>query len=120
MEAYTYRWNSHVGPEDDGANNYRTRDEMRFWKENCPIELLAEKAAGEGILKPGVREVMEREIAEEIGGHFKFAKESEFPEPGAWRAMNWNDASPLADRLLATESEGGFDQFQPDARLGPY
>src|SRR3984893_2587463 len=23
VEAYTYRWNSHVGPEDDGANAYR-------------------------------------------------------------------------------------------------
>ena len=24
VEAYTYRWNSHVGPEDDGVNAYRT------------------------------------------------------------------------------------------------
>ncbi len=28
VEAYTYRWNSHVGPEDDGVNNYRSAEEM--------------------------------------------------------------------------------------------
>ena len=43
VEAYTYRWNSHVGPEDDSSNNYRTPAELEFWKANSPVLLLEEK-----------------------------------------------------------------------------
>src|SRR6266478_1233018 len=50
LEAYTYRWNSHVGPEDDGNNHYRPASEMQFWKDNCPIVLLAEKLESSGYL----------------------------------------------------------------------
>src|SRR5207249_5289224 len=37
VEAYTYRWNGHVGPEDDDWNHYRSEAEKDFWKQNCPI-----------------------------------------------------------------------------------
>jgi len=120
VEAYTYRWNSHVGPEDDGANNYRTAAEMQFWKDNCPIVLLEEKLSAAGVLTQTARETMEREIAAEIDENFRFAKESPFPGEADWHAMNWNDASPEADRLLGTSFESDFDQYQPEAKLEPY
>lgn len=120
VEAYTYRWNSHVGPEDDGANNYRTPAEMQFWKENCPLRLLEEKAVEAGLLSDAARASMETDIAEEIAANFAFAKSSPFPTRPDWAAANYDDSSPLADRVLGTAAESEFDHFQADARLEPY
>jgi pyruvate dehydrogenase E1 component alpha subunit len=120
VEAYTYRWNSHVGPEDDGANNYRGADEMKFWKDNCPIVLLEEGLRKAGLLDDDAKDAMEAEIAAEIATNFKFAKESPFPVDHSWHRMNYEDASPVADRLLGTLESGSFDQNQDEAKLGPY
>jgi pyruvate dehydrogenase E1 component alpha subunit len=120
VEAYTYRWNSHVGPEDDGVNNYRGTEEMAFWKENCPIRLLREKLVESGQLADSDLERMEAEAAREIAECFRYAKESPFPDPPDWRSLNWSTGSPVADKLLGTQSGGEFDQFQSDARLAPY
>ena len=120
VEAYTYRWNSHVGPEDDGANNYRTAEEMKYWKENCPIVLFDEKLRAARMLDDKAKAAIEAEISAEIAGNFKFAKESPFPKDTDWRRMNYEDASPVADRLLGTAARGQFDQDQAEAKLGPY
>lgn len=120
IEAYTYRWNSHVGPEDDGINNYRDPEEMKFWKENCPIALLEAKMMVTGLLNATSKSAIEKAIDEEIARNFKFAKESSFPSDPDWFASNWNSSSPLADRLLVAHSESEFNHDQADARLAPY
>ncbi len=121
VEAYTYRWNSHVGPEDDGVNAYRSAEEMKFWKDNCPIVLLEEKLRAAGHLTDALKARCESEIAAEIAANFKYAKDSPFPTDTNWRRMNWDDSSPLADKLLGVASGGeNFDQNQAEARLGPY
>lgn len=120
VHAFTYRWNSHVGPEDDGSNNYRTEEEMQFWKENCPVRLLQEKLMEAGHLSATVTAQMEAEIAAEIAAHFAFAKSSPFPSVSDWRAANIDETSPAADRLLGTAVDSEFDHFQTDARLEPY
>jgi len=120
VEAYTYRWNSHVGPEDDGANNYRTAAEMQFWKQNCPLRLLEEKALEAGVLTESVRASIEAGIAEEIRANFEFAKSAAFPTPSDWVAANYDGSSPVADRVLGMAAETEFDHFQADARLEPY
>ena len=120
VEAYTYRWNSHVGPEDDGANNYRAAGEMAFWKDNCPIVLLGEKLREARLLDDAAHAEMESEIAAEIASNFRFAKEGPFPTDTNWHRMNYRDASPVADRLLGTAEGGSFDQNQAEAKLGPY
>jgi TPP-dependent pyruvate/acetoin dehydrogenase alpha subunit len=120
VEAYTYRWNSHVGPEDDGINAYRTPGEIEFWKNNCPITLMEEKLHEAGWLDAAQRSRFEKEIALEIESHFKFAKESPFPKDTNWHRMNYEDASPLADRLLGSADSGNFDHDQAEAKLGPY
>ena len=121
VEAYTFRWNSHVGPEDDGKNAYRTNQEMEFWKRNCPIRLLenALKAANFWDEKAALsaKEAIQKEIEE----CFRFAKESPFPSGVCWQEVNWADQSPLADQLLKEEEQASlFDQNQSDAKLGPY
>ncbi len=120
VEAYTYRWNSHVGPEDDSDNEYRTVEEIAFWRQNCPIRLLEEKLTAAGRFDSVRRENLESEIAAEIAENFKFAKSSPFPHIDDWRTANWNPASPLADRLLETLTESEFDQYQAEAKLAPY
>jgi pyruvate dehydrogenase E1 component alpha subunit len=120
VEAYTYRWNSHVGPEDDGVNNYRPTQEQEFWKNNCPIALFEEELLKANILPASSRENAEREIAAEIEENFRFAKSSPFPDKADWHRMNWNGASPQADRLLGTSTESAFNEYQPEAKLEPY
>jgi pyruvate dehydrogenase E1 component alpha subunit len=120
VEAYTYRWNSHVGPEDDGANNYRPAGEMAFWRDNCPIALLEERLREARLLDDAARAAMESEIAAEIAANFAFAKSGAFPSDTNWHRMNYEDASPVADRLLGTVEGGMFDQNQAEAKLGPY
>jgi len=120
VEAYTYRWNGHVGPEDDDWNNYRSEEERRFWKMNCPIRLLEEQLIETRHLTASLKQQMESEIAEEIAASFKFAKESPFPEPPDWQRLNCADTSPVADKLLITSREEEFDHYQADAKLFPY
>jgi pyruvate dehydrogenase E1 component alpha subunit len=120
VEAYTYRWNSHVGPEDDGANAYRPPEELAFWKENCPLVLLEEKLRAAGLLQDAARRAMEAEVAAEIAENFRFAKQSPFPKSPDWRTMNYAEASPMADRLLGSARRGAFDPDQAESKLGPY
>jgi TPP-dependent pyruvate/acetoin dehydrogenase alpha subunit len=120
VEAYTYRWNSHVGPEDDGSNAYRTTEEMQFWKNNCPLSLLEEKLRTQGWLNDALQLQFEADAAAEIAANFQFAKESPFPSDTDWHHMTYEDASPLADRVLGAASGGEFDHYQDEAKLGPY
>ena len=122
IEAYTYRWNSHVGPEDDGANAYRQPGELEFWKANCPLVLLGEKLRAASLLNDEISARYEAEVAAEVAANFKFAKDSPFPTDTHWRHMNYEDATPLADKLLGATAAGGgnFDQYQDEAKLGPY
>ena len=120
LEAYTYRWNGHVGPESDDVNEYRPIEEIQFWKDNCPIALLEEKLLQAGHLSAELKTTIEAEIAAEIAENFRFAKQSPFPSETPWRVLNWDERSPMADQLLATPAFSGFDQHQPDAKLEPY
>ncbi|PWU09361.1 MAG: hypothetical protein C5B47_03485 [Verrucomicrobia bacterium] len=120
IEAYTYRWNSHVGPEDDSINRYRSADEIAFWKENCPILILEEKLRAMGWVDDEIVGRMEAEIAKEIADNFRFAKESPFPTSIDWNRSNFELASPLADQLLREAEQGKYNQYQEEAKLGPY
>ena len=121
IEAYTYRINSHVGPEDDGANQYRSQKEIKFWEDNSPLVLLKEKLNSEGILTESIENQYEAEIATEIAENFKFAKESPFPDDANWQKLNYSDQTPMADKyLVEVESDGNFNHSQNEAKLGPY
>jgi pyruvate dehydrogenase E1 component alpha subunit len=120
IEAYTYRWNGHVGPEDDDYVGYRPMSELEFWKSNCPIELLEERMAASGMLTPETKLAVEREADTEIADAFQFAKSSPFPSANGWREANYSDASPLADRLLVDLDSAQVDGNQADAIPRPY
>lgn len=120
VEAYTYRLNSHVGPEDDSVNRYRDPAELDFWRTNSPISLLREKLFAAAYLDASLEATWESEIETEIAECFRFAKESPFPSISSWEEANWSSESPVADALLSEAEAETFDHHQAEARLGPY
>jgi len=112
IEAYTYRWSGHYGPESDDLVGYRSQEELDAWKANCPIRLLEEAMHVQGWLEPAARSDMEAAIDQEIGAAFQFAKGSAFPAAADWGGMNLSSASPLADRLLQDVDVHAFDETQ--------
>ena len=121
IEAYTYRWNGHVGPEDDDYIGYRPASELTFWKSNCPISLLEEKIIANGLITKQEKQMIIDEIETEISQAFAFAKQSPFPEKADWRRSNYNDTAPLAERLLHDGTQcDDFDYNQGDAIPKPY
>jgi TPP-dependent pyruvate/acetoin dehydrogenase alpha subunit len=120
IEAYTYRWNGHVGPENDDHIGYRPQAELEFWKSNDPIVLLEDKMIEAGLLDAIVRERLVAEIDKELSEAFAFAKNSPFPTEVDWRRLNYSSGSPLADQLLRDVEAAEFDQRQADTIPGPY
>jgi pyruvate dehydrogenase E1 component alpha subunit len=120
LEFYTYRLNAHVGPEPDDHINYRTADEIEFWKTNDPIALLEEKLIAAGLLADSGRQAMIAEIDSEIADAFEFASSSPFPTDVDLEALNRSPSSPVAERLLGVSTHGEFDENQATARLAPY
>ncbi len=114
LETFTYRWNGHVGPENDDVNLYRPAEELAYWKSLCPIALL-EQRVGDSPKK----EMLSR-IEAEIEGAFKKAKAAPFPKPGSWEESNFSHQSPAADKLLVEERSLDFDQHQRELIPGPY
>jgi TPP-dependent pyruvate/acetoin dehydrogenase alpha subunit len=112
VEAYTCRWSGHYGPASDDLVGYRSEEELRIWKENCPIALLEEAMAAKGLLAQGQSAVLLKEIDAEIAECFRFAKGSAFPKPAEWTAMNYASSSPAADRLLTDIDVEAFDHDQ--------
>jgi pyruvate dehydrogenase E1 component alpha subunit len=120
IEAYTYRWYGHVGPEDDDYLGYRQKSELEFWKNNCPIALLEEQMLANELLTPDSKAAIIDEIDEEISDAFEFAKSSPFPSDTNWEKLNYCTDSPLADKLLHETKFGEFDKEQPDVIPQPY
>jgi acetoin:2,6-dichlorophenolindophenol oxidoreductase subunit alpha len=112
VEAYTCRWSGHYGPASDDLVGYRSEEELRIWKENCPIALLEEAMAAKGLLAQSQSAALLKEIDAEIAECFRFAKGSAFPKPAAWTAMNYAASTPLADRLLTDIDVEAFDHDQ--------
>jgi pyruvate dehydrogenase E1 component alpha subunit len=120
VQAYTYRWNGHVGPGTDDGQGYRTNDEIDYWKLLCPIRLLEQALATAGRLDPEKQARLLAEIDDEIAAAFAFAKASAFPCQTDWQEANYGSSSPLADRLLHDVEGSAFNQYQKDAVPGPY
>ncbi|MBI2339350.1 MAG: thiamine pyrophosphate-dependent dehydrogenase E1 component subunit alpha [Deltaproteobacteria bacterium] len=120
LEAFTYRMNSHVGPEDDSYVGYRPKEEFDFWQQNCPISLLEERMVEQNLLSAPEKEKILKKINSEIAASFEFAKKSPFPGNAEWSKLNYSRGSPLADQLLKDCELKEFNQNQADTIPGPY
>ena len=120
VESFTYRWNGHVGPENDDTIGYRPATELEFWKANDPILLLEEAMRADGLLDDAKKAAVVKEIDHEIDEAFAFAKSSPFPGELDWLLANYDPTSPLADRLLQDVESAVFDHKQKDTIPAPY
>jgi len=120
VEAFTYRVCGHVGPEGDDHLDYRPREELEFWKSNCPIVLVEEQMLQNGLLTASEKQELIDRIDKEIEEAFSFAKKSPFPGAVDWGPLNYSNASPMADKLLQDLESRDFDPNQAEAKLAPY
>jgi pyruvate dehydrogenase E1 component alpha subunit len=120
VEAFTYRWNGHVGPENDDTIGYRPAAELEFWKANDPILLLEEAMRAAGRFDEAKKAAVVKEIDQEIAEAFTFAKNSPFPGAIDWQLANYDLTSPLADRLLKDVESAVFNHAQKDTIPAPY
>lgn len=121
IEAYTYRFMGHVGPEDDDYVGYRPKEEIDFWRSNCPIRLLEAEMEVKGLLDEEKKGTILREIETEIAASFNFARNSAFPEATDWTNLNYRQDTPVADQLLQEgHTQHSFDGQQRDDTPGPY
>ncbi len=77
LEYKTYRWQGHF--LGDPAS-YRPEEEVKWWKQRCPIKRLREKLLNEKILNQHEIEKIHDQIENEIENMVEFAINSPFPE----------------------------------------
>lgn len=76
IEAETYRFRGH-SMADPG--NYRTKEELNFWKERDPIALFTDKLKSAGLLSEDELASIERDVNKIVQDAVDFAENSPFP-----------------------------------------
>jgi pyruvate dehydrogenase E1 component alpha subunit len=120
VEAYTYRWSGHYGPESDDLVGYREAAEIQAWKQNCPIALIEEAMQAGNLIDNAEQDKFTAETKVAIDRCFDLAKSSPFPEIPNWLALNFSSGSPLADKLLAELDSANFDAHQETQQAKGY
>ena len=85
IEAKTYRWREHVGPNFDIDVGYRTQAELDGWMARDPIAALARTLEARGIMTAAERAAIDAVVEAEVADAVTFAKASPFPEPAMLR-----------------------------------
>jgi TPP-dependent pyruvate/acetoin dehydrogenase alpha subunit len=73
IEAYTYRWLEHVGPQEDWGFEYRSEEEIFQWKVDDQVNRLRK------MINPVDRKNIDKQVKDEIASALKFAEQSAFP-----------------------------------------
>lgn len=73
FECMTYRWREHVGPGEDFALGYRTREEAAPWVDGDQVTRLGT------MIPAAARSRIEAEVEDEVADAFAFAEASPFP-----------------------------------------
>ena len=83
IEAKTYRWREHVGPNFDVELGYRTQGELDAWVARDPLLRHASTLEAWGVLTAAERLALDADVEAEVADAVRFAKASPFPEPAA-------------------------------------
>jgi pyruvate dehydrogenase E1 component alpha subunit len=81
MECMTYRWRGHVGPNYDLDKRLRSKEELDYWMNRCPIKALEEFLLKYDFISESEKKKIYESIEEEIDEALVFAKESPYPDP---------------------------------------
>lgn len=80
IECRTYRWRGHVGPYDDLDKGLRSKEELDYWMNRCPIKMLERFFQEHSIMSELERDQICKAISEELDDAVKFARESPYPD----------------------------------------
>lgn len=81
IECLTYRWHGHVGPSFDLDKGLRSKEELDYWTDRCPIKAVEDLPLSIGMSEEErlrSRMSVEKEVEEAIA----FARESSYPADG--------------------------------------
>jgi TPP-dependent pyruvate/acetoin dehydrogenase alpha subunit len=73
IEARTYRWREHVGPNEDFDQGYRARDDLQPWLKDDQVEYVGRMLPGER--RAGIDSEIERALTDAVA----FAESSPYP-----------------------------------------
>ncbi len=80
IECMTYRWRGHVGPSDDLDKGLRSKEELDYWMQRCPIKALEESLLTHGIIAESEKIKIVESIDKEVEDSVTFAKKSPYPD----------------------------------------
>ena len=112
LEAFTYRYSGHVGPFTDDYQDYRSKNEIDFWKKIDPIKILKKELYKKKFLNDRSDKLIINKIHKEIRQSFNFAKKSNFPKFKSWEDLNVSKKKSLADKILKNIKQKQFDKTQ--------
>lgn len=76
----TYRFLEHCGPYDDDYLNYRSMNELNYWKKKCPLKNIENFLKKKKILNKKKIKLIELQINNRVKKAFEFAEKSPFPK----------------------------------------
>jgi pyruvate dehydrogenase E1 component alpha subunit len=79
LEAMTYRWLEHCGPNNDVQFGLRPEDEYNTWLGRDPLSFYEQKLLEEGVIDEADAESVRTSVARDIDDAVEFAKSSPFP-----------------------------------------
>jgi len=82
IECLTYRWRGHVGPSFDLDKGLRSKEELDYWMNRCPIKTLERLLLNHGGISEAERNQISNDIEGEVEEALIFAKESPYPDKG--------------------------------------
>lgn len=81
IEAITYRWREHCGPNFDNHIGYRSESEYQEWRKRCPVENMKARLLDTKVATENELENVRKSVLAEIEDAVSFAKSSPFPTP---------------------------------------
>jgi TPP-dependent pyruvate/acetoin dehydrogenase alpha subunit len=81
IQADTYRWREHCGPNYDNHLGYRSVEEFEQWKTRDPVEVLKDQLRNAGWSDKSHEQAVTQILADEIQQAFAFAEAAPFPTP---------------------------------------
>ena len=93
IEAMTYRWREHCGPNEDINLGYRGQAEFDAWAAHDPVTIARRRLLAAGTLGEADIDAMEAEIASETDTAFERARQAPFPDASELTTHIYPDAA---------------------------
>ena len=88
IECMTYRWRGHVGPSNDLDKGLRSKEELEYWMNRCPIKALEEFLLEHDLVSKSEKNKIYENLEEEIEEAIAFAKVSPYPDPNENKSLS--------------------------------